>query len=214
MFTFLPQRITPRALLITALALSMCTFAFAARFPNAVEKTFILVGPDAVVAAKFFGIDHKNDSKAQLPLGPSDSWAVYLLKKDTAKELNNSDDGMPQRTNLIKFSASPTPSLSIGNFWLDEGTALPYPHPGVYSFGSTWFPSNGEERNGDVLSDERKAWQPLIAEMKKEKKVHSPNSFKRAERVFDFQNGTQLTVQLWTNDTNESAIRISVKNPH
>ena len=180
--------------IITAIFLvfSLSTIVSAARFPDAVEKNVTLEGEGAPALAKLLGLTSGNKATAQLPLGQSDAWAVYLLKLDTPRKLLNSGEGMPERHNSIHYSSAPHPSISIGPFWLDRGTALPTRQPGVYSFSSPWISG---------VSKESGSWQPLIEAMRGETRSKGRDS--PAERRFHFMGGATLTVRLWTNDANE-----------
>ena len=200
---------------LVLLAMFFCANATAARFPNAIEKKIVLSGQDAVAIAELIGLSAKNKPELRLPLGPNDSWAVYLLKDDTPRKLLNSDDGMPERFNTITFSPSPSPSLTISPFWLDQGTALPNPEPGVYSFSSTSFPFADVERNSwgrQVTSAERTSWGPLVNAMKNIKAVDWKGGYRKAERGFHFADGAELLIQLWTNDENEYSVTVLVQH--
>jgi hypothetical protein len=79
--------------------------AFGARFPNAVEKKFVVTGDGATSVAALLGMSTSGSSSISLPLGTGMTWAVYLLKQDTKTHLYNGDG--PPRWNRVTFSASP-----------------------------------------------------------------------------------------------------------
>ena len=108
--------------------------AEAARFPNAVERTITLQGESAVSLAKLLNLGPTGKPAARIQLGRHSAWAVYLLKQDLAKQISNPDDGMPDRFNDIGFSPASVPSLTIGPYWLDDGTGAPNRRKGRYSF--------------------------------------------------------------------------------
>jgi len=130
------------ACLLTAFT---ATAVCAARFPNAVEKQVLLSGPAAVQVAAWFGLEGAADSSLSLPLGRGDAWAVYLLKRDTARELSNDNQGSPPRFNSVVFSPAPNPSLSISPYWLDLATRAPKPQAGYFSFSSPFLPGSLEQ---------------------------------------------------------------------
>jgi hypothetical protein len=108
--------------------------ASAARFPNAVEKTFVVTGDAAASVAQLLGMSTSGSSSVSLPLDKGMAWAVYLLKQDTKTPIYNGDG--PPRWNRVTFSASPLPTLTLAPYWLDLATALPNSRPGYYSFSS------------------------------------------------------------------------------
>ncbi len=115
--------------------------ALAARMANAVEQTVILAGPEASEAARFLGLG-ADKPEIDLPLGRTDSWAVYLLKQDTREPLLNDNNGSPPRCNRIAFSGRDR--LSISPFWLDLSTQLPERLPGQFAFTSPFIPEEGD----------------------------------------------------------------------
>ena len=106
--------------------------ASGARFPNAVEKTFVVTGDAATSLATLLGMRTSGTSSVSLPLDKGVAWAVYLLKQDTKTPIYNGDG--PPRWNRITFSASPLPTLTLAPYWLDLATALPNSRRGYYSF--------------------------------------------------------------------------------
>lgn len=119
-------------IILGIIILSTSSFAFGARFPNAVEKKMVITGSAADAVAKLFGLS----THISLRLGRSDAWAVYLLKQDTNKKLWNDNNGSPERYNTIEYLSSKVSSLTIFPYWLDSGTRLPVPKTGYYSFSS------------------------------------------------------------------------------
>lgn len=115
--------------------------ASGARFPNAIEKTFVLTGDAAVLGADLLGLSVQTPSSPPLRLGRGEAWAVYLLKQDTKEPLYNDNDGAPPRDNQAAYAEAPVPTLTLGPYWLDQGTALPAPKPGAFSFGSPFLPA-------------------------------------------------------------------------
>ena len=130
---------------------------FGARFPNAVEKQIVISGDAAVSVATLLGLSPSGPSSISLQLGPSDAWAVYLLKHDTRQEITNGNG--PTRYNLVKLSEPPTASLTIGPYWLDLATQLPDQRVGYYSFGSPFI-------SQDLKSSD--PWGRLLRRLKKE----------------------------------------------
>jgi hypothetical protein len=108
--------------------------AFGARFPNAVEKTFVVTGDAATSVATLLGMSTSEPSSVSLPLDKGVAWAVYLLKQDTKTPIY--DGNGPPRANRVTFTASPLPKLTLAPYWLDLATALPNSRPGYYSFSS------------------------------------------------------------------------------
>jgi hypothetical protein len=97
--------------------------AAGARFPNAVEKTFVITGDAAASLARLLGMSTSGSPSISLPLDKGVGWAVYLLKQDTKTPIYNGDG--PPRWNRVTFSASPLPTLTLAPYWLDLATALP-----------------------------------------------------------------------------------------
>jgi hypothetical protein len=108
--------------------------ASAARFPNAIEKTFVVTGSAATSVATLLGMSTSRPASFSLPLDKGVAWAVYLLKQDTKTPIYNGDG--PPRWNRVTFSTSPSNTLTLGPYWLDLATALPNSRPGYYSFSS------------------------------------------------------------------------------
>jgi hypothetical protein len=128
-----------------------------ARFPNALEKQIVMRGDAAVSLAALLGLSSAGPSSISLQLGSGDAWAVYLLKHDTKKEITNGDG--PPRYNLVKFSAAPIASLTLGPYWLDLATQLPETRAGYYSFDSPFI-------SGDLKSND--PWARLLRRLKRE----------------------------------------------
>jgi hypothetical protein len=124
--------------LMTAWGVALCTDAFSARFPNAVERKIVLTGQAAISLAQLFGFEASATSSATLRLDRNAAWAVYLLKQDTKEPLSNDNEGSPARYDVVEFSPSPVPSMTISPYWLDLGTRAPESDVGSYSFAS-WF---------------------------------------------------------------------------
>lgn len=123
------------AALVAALCLNLSPMtASAARFPNAVERTFVVTGDAATSIARLLGMPTSGSSSILLPLDKGVGWAVYLLKQDTKTPLYNGDG--PPRWNRVTFSAAPAPTLKLAPYWLDLATALPNSRPGYFSFSS------------------------------------------------------------------------------
>lgn len=133
------------------------TNAFGARFPNAVEKTFVVTGDAADSFGELLGMSTRGSSSIELPLDNGDAWAVYLLKQDTKTPLYGGDG--PPRWNRVTFSSSPLPTLTLAPFWLDLATALPNSQPGYYSFSS---PFIAEEPSATD------AWGQMLKRLKKQ----------------------------------------------
>jgi len=132
---------------IAALGVLVSATAYAARFPDAVEKRIVLTGPAAVSVAELFGLSPSSPHSVSLPLGRGDAWAVYLLKQDTEEKLWNDNEGSPARYNAMEMSYGPVPALAVSPYWLDLGTRLPETKAGYYSFGSPFMPAalDGED---------------------------------------------------------------------
>ena len=120
------------SLCLVSIMAAITTPACGARFPNAVERSFTLSGAPAAAAAAFLGVTERGTFR----LGRGEAWAIYLLKQDTPEPLYNDNDGSPPRDNVVAFTAGPVPVLTLGPYWLDQGTRLPNPEPGAFSFGS------------------------------------------------------------------------------
>lgn len=133
---------TLKFLVALAAAVLFCDHAAAARFPNAVERSFTLHGEAARSAAGWLGLDAGRAGSLSFRLGRGEAWAIYLLKQDTPEPLSNDNKGSPPRHNTLAYESSPkTPKLTLGPFWLDLGTRGPQPLPGTYSFSSGFLPA-------------------------------------------------------------------------
>jgi hypothetical protein len=129
-----PLRVATAVVATAVLCYLLPAPASGARFPNAVEKMFVVTGDAAASMARLLGISTSGSSSASLPLDKGVAWAVYLLKNDTKTPIYNGDG--PPRWNRVTFSASPLPTLTLAPYWLDLATALPNSRPGYYSFSS------------------------------------------------------------------------------
>lgn len=161
--------------------------ASAARFPNAVEKTFVVTGGAAATLATLLGISTSRSSSVSLPLDKGVAWAVYLLKEDTKTPIYNGDG--PPRWNRVTFSASPLPRLTLAPYWLDLATALPNPRPGYYSFSSP-FIAEGLKANDP--------WSQMLKRLKKEPGWDS-KGFPQFQRCFTSTNKIRICVAVYAN---------------
>jgi hypothetical protein len=116
--------------------LATCAPAFAAKAPDAVERTITFTGSAALSFGELFGLSPAAGSTVSLRLGRATAWMVYLLKQDTKERLWNDNEGSPARYEVIELSSGPIPSITISPYWLDEATRLPSPEVGSYSFES------------------------------------------------------------------------------
>jgi hypothetical protein len=158
--------------------------ASAARFPNAVEKTFVVSGSAAITVAALLGLSMKGSS-ISLPLDKGTAWAVYLLKQDTKTPISNGDG--PPRWNKVTFSASPGPTLTIAPFWLDMATALPNSQPGDYSFSSPFIAQDFKPHD---------PWTQMLARLKKEPGWDA-NAHPQFQRCFASQDKTQICIAVY-----------------
>lgn len=114
-----------------------CVPAFAALAPLAVERRITLTGQAALSFGELFELSPGGAaSTVSLRLGRPTEWLVYLLKQDTKQRLWNDNEGVPARYEVIELSPAPAPSITISPYWLDEGTRLPDPEVGSFSFES------------------------------------------------------------------------------
>ncbi|MGC1380389.1 MAG: hypothetical protein WA814_05125 [Candidatus Baltobacteraceae bacterium] len=159
--------------------------ASAARFPNAVEKTFVVTGDAAVSLATLLGMSTSGSSSVSLPLDKGVAWAVYLLKQDTKSPIYNGDG--PPRWNRVAFSASPLPTLTLAPYWLDLATALPNSRPGYYSFSSPF------------IAEDRKAGEPWAQMLKRLKREPGWDSkgFPQFQRCFTATDKTGICVAVY-----------------
>jgi hypothetical protein len=176
----------------------------AARFPNAVEKTVVIRGNAAVSVATLLGLSSSGSSAISLQLGRMDAWAVYLLKRDTKKELSNGDS--PPRYNLVRFSESPDASLTIEPFWLDLGTQLPETKAGYYSFSSPFI-------SQDLTSND--PWTRLLRRLRNES-GWSGNGYPQFRQCFTSAEESEICISVfgakdYTDDHERSgyAVRIT-----
>jgi hypothetical protein len=116
--------------------LAACVPALAARAPEAEERRITLTGQAALSFAELFGLSPGAASTVSLRLGRATAWMVYLLKQDTKERLWNDNEGVPARYDVIELSPAPMPTITISPYWLNEGTRLPSPEVGSYSFES------------------------------------------------------------------------------
>jgi hypothetical protein len=161
--------------------------ACGARFPNAVERSFTLSGATAAAAAAFFGLAGNGPSSLALRLGPGEAWAVYLLKQDTPEPLYNDNNGSPPRDNIVAFTGAPAPALTIGPFWLDQGTQLPAARPGYFTFGSPFMPEGGEGTG---------PWAELLRHTRQEE-GWTPGAWPEFQRCFGKAPGAELCVEVY-----------------
>ena len=166
--------------------------ALAARFPDAVEKKIVLVGGES--------------ASVSLPLGRMDAWAVYLLKKDTKVELTNDNEGSPPRLDVLEFSNTPIPSLTIQPYWLDLATRHPSPSVGFYSFSSPFISQE---------LDQSDPWTQLVKRLKKQAQWNN-GARTQYRRSFSFSNGASLAIEVfaeedYANDKHGHSVRITVR---
>lgn len=119
---------------VTFVFLNFPQGASAAKAPAAIECNIEISGKELEEVVKLLGLRQENPS-IQLELSSFTAWAVYLLKQDTPEKLWNTN-GQPKRYNSISLrsGSNGVPGLVFKPFWLDQGTALPNPRLGVYSF--------------------------------------------------------------------------------
>lgn len=158
-----------------------------ARFPNAVERTFVVTGDAAKSVALLLGMRASGSSSASLPLDKGVAWAVYLLKQDTKTPLYNGDG--PPRSNRVTFSASPLPTLTLAPYWLDLATALPNSQPGYYSFSSPFIAE-------DLKASD--SWTQMLKRLKHESGWDSKR-FPQFQRCFTSLDKTELCVAVYGN---------------
>ena len=93
--------------------------AYAARWPNTVQKRFIVEGKNATVVAEFLGFSAKKDGEYHLPWAPdnsecykgsSENGPIYQLCNPIRHE------------NIVIFYAGPNPKLIMSGYWLDGET--------------------------------------------------------------------------------------------
>lgn len=159
--------------------------ASGARFPNAVERTFVVAGDAATSVAALLGMPASGSSSVSLPLGTGMTWAVYLLKHDTKTTLYNGNG--PPRWNRVTFSASRLPVLTLAPYWLDLATALPNSRPGYYSFSSPFIA---------VDSKASDPWTRMLKMLVKEPGWGS-TGFPRFQRCFTSTDKTAICVAVY-----------------
>ncbi len=126
------ERIVKLTPFLVIIMVSIPSFVSGAKFPNAIEKTFVIRGPAADSVARLLGLTHN----VSLRLSKADAWAVYLLKKqDTAIEEFDYENA-PPCYNKVEYISDKVSSLILYPYWLDLGTRLPEPKVGCYTFGS------------------------------------------------------------------------------
>jgi hypothetical protein len=160
--------------------------ASGARFPNAVEKTFVITGDAAASLAQLLGMSTSGSSSISLPLDKGVAWAVYLLKQDTKTPIY---DGGPPRWNRVTFSASPFRTLTLAPYWLDLATALPNSRPGYYSFSSPF------------IAEDLKAhdpWSQMLKRLKNEPGWDS-KAFPQFQRCFTSSDKTGICIAVYAN---------------
>ncbi|MDR2212127.1 MAG: hypothetical protein LBE21_00675, partial [Pseudomonadales bacterium] len=127
-------------------------------FPDAVEKEVILRGNAATTLADWFGL--YAPGSVFLPLSRNNSWAIYLLKKNSAQPLQNAD-GMPTWYNRLTYSTAPLAALSLSPYWLDLSTTGAKKEQ-AYAFNSTFIPTEPDETHAD------NPWRQLLLRLRKE----------------------------------------------
>lgn len=184
-------------------------FTQAARFPNAIEKTFVLEGNGTIELANLLLIQTKKNQEVVIELGRSDSWAVYLLKQDAKDVLNNSDNRMPLRENILKFTFSENPKVEIGKYWLDQGSSLPNPRPNVYSFSTDWLKIDDsiQCKNDKQMSCDIKT--KLVQSLLELEEVSSRPMITREKKI-NFSNNKKFVVQLLKNQEHEYLVRFEL----
>jgi hypothetical protein len=176
------------AVVATAVSFSLLPMtASGARFPNAVEKTFVVTGGAAASLATLLGMSTSGSSSVSLPLDKGVAWAVYLLKQDTKTPIYNGDG--PPRWNRVTFSASPLPTLTLAPYWLDLATALPNARPGYYSFSSPFVAKDPKAQD---------PWTQMLKLLKKEPGWDS-KGFPQFQRCFASTDKTGICVAVYAN---------------
>jgi hypothetical protein len=191
--------------MLMLLLVGLCP-ALAARFPDAVEKKIVLVGGESASVAELFGFNGSQSASVSLPLGRMDAWAVYLLKKDTKVELTNDNEGSPPRLDVLEFSNTPIPSLTIQPYWLDLATRHPSPSVGFYSFSSPFISQE---------LDQSDPWTQLVKRLKKQAQWDN-GARTQYRRSFSFSNGASLAIEVfaeedYANDKHGHSVRITVR---
>jgi len=183
----MPQRRRIAAAIVATAALCglVPMTASGARFPNAVEKTFVVTGNAATSMAALLGMARSGSSALSLPLDKGVAWAVYLLKQDTKTPLSSGDG--PPRSNRVTFSASPLPTLTLAPYWLDLATALPNSRPGYYSFSSPFIAL--DLKTGG-------SWTYMLRRLKKES-GWDEHGFPLFQRCFASENGAEICVAVY-----------------
>lgn len=159
--------------------------ASAARFPNAVEKTFVVTGSAALSIARMLGLPASGSSSVSLPLDKGVAWAVYLLKQDTKTPLYNGDG--PPRWNHITFSSAPIPTLKLAPYWLDLATALPNSRPGYFSFSSPFLEKDPKANDG---------WSGMLKRLKNEPGWNG-KGFPEFQRCFSSSAKSQICIAVY-----------------
>jgi len=179
--------VTARAAIVaTAFCCALAPMtASGARFPNAVEKTFVLTGDAATSVATLLGMSTSGSSSISLPLDKGAAWAVYLLKQDTKTPIYSGDG--PPRWNRATFSPTPVPTLTLAPYWLDLATALPNSRPGFYSFSSPFI--SEDLKAGD-------AWTQMLRRLKKQPGWDS-KGFPQFQRCFPATGITAICVAVY-----------------
>src|SRR5579862_941916 len=104
-------RIVAAVVAVTIVCNLLPMTASGARFPNAVEKTFVITGDAATSVATLLGLAGSGTSSVTLPIDKGVAWAVYLLKQDTKTPIYNGDG--PPRFNHVTYSAAPVAKLTL-----------------------------------------------------------------------------------------------------
>jgi hypothetical protein len=193
----LPRIVTAAVATVVFFCSLLPMAASAARFPNAVEKTFVVTGEAATSLAALLGMSTSGSSSISLPLDKGVAWAVYLLKQDTKTPLYNGDG--PPRWNRVAFSASPVPTLTLAPYWLDLATALPNSRPGYFSFSSSFIAA-------DLKASE--PWTQMLKRLKNEPGWNS-KGFPQFARCFTSTDKTELCIAVYANKdyTNDNVER-------
>lgn len=170
------------------IVLSMPTYG--ARFPDATEMNVVLTGKTAISLSELFGLSASGLSSVSLQLGRGDVWAVYLMKQDTKEKLWNDNKGVPARYNVVTYSKSQEPSLTISPYWLNLGTRFPEPKVGYYSFQS---PFISERLN---LND---TWMQFLQRLMRESDW-STNTKKQFHRCFTSLEKRELCIEVFSTE--------------
>ena len=165
--------------------------AEAAKAASAIECTISLQGAAAKELAQLLGLS-SGDPVRSLELGEHVAWAVYLLTAGPNPPLSNSA-GQPKQSNTVSYSLTKDarPMLTIGSYWQDMGTALPFMEPGVYRFSSMFIP---------LTADNDEPWVALLRRLKATadwKNVATMKAFEMLyTKTFVADDGTALALEV------------------